>query len=188
MIEGLSCSLALGKLNRLLIPVLRRMGIVAAIGLAGCDSTYDGTINPDSHHDFYVAVDDQSCVALVAHNRKPIHIPLKQFVTPEIEKNPDWELVYDYELPPKFRDLYEEEKKKGKFLQLVSPARTKSVREVYSENGIVKLRPPGPYTEIDERKRNAIEGEWVLIVDGHLAGRTVCVDPRDIRSRWGPMP
>jgi hypothetical protein len=105
-----------------------------------------------------------------------------------VKKNPDWELVFDYELPTVFKDLYEQEKKKGKFVQLVSPARTKGIREVYSENGIVKPRPPGPYTEIDERKRNAIEGERVLIVDGPLAARTVCVDPRDIRPRWGPFP
>jgi hypothetical protein len=164
------------------------MTIVAVIGLAGCDSTYDGTINPDSHRDFYVALDDQSCVALVAHNRKPIHTNLKQFATPEIKKHADWELAFDYELPARFRDLYEQEKKKGKFLQLVSPARTKGIRELYSENGIVKPRPPGPYTIIDERKRNAIEGEWVLIVDGPLAGSAVCVDPGDVRPRWGPFP
>jgi hypothetical protein len=152
----------------------------------GCNSTYDGTINQESHSDFYVALDDHSCVALVAHNRKPIHIPLKQFATPEMKKHPGWELVFDYELPPRFRDLYEQEKQKGNFLQLVSPTRTKGIRELYSENGIVKPRPPGPYTEIDERKQDAIEGEWVLIVDGPGAGRTVCVDPRDIRPRWGP--
>ena len=98
-------------------PLLRRTTIVAVIGLAGCGSTYDGTIIPDSHRNFYFALDDQSCVALVAHNRKPIHIPLKQFVTPEMKKHPDWELAFDYELPPMFRDLYEQEKKKGKFLQ-----------------------------------------------------------------------
>lgn len=167
-------------------PLLRGTTVVAVIGLAGCNSTYDGTINADSHSEFYVALDDQSCVALVAHNRKPIHLPLKQFATPEMKKHPDWQLVFDYELPPMFRDLYEQEKNKGKFLQLVSPARMKGIRELYSEDGIVKPRPPGPYTEIDERKRNAIEGEWVLIVDGPLTGRTVCVDPRDLMSRWGP--
>src|SRR5271170_8009164 len=133
--------------------LIKREIIVAVIvGLAGCDSTYDGTINPDSHRDFYVAMDDQSCVALVAHNRQPIHIPLKQFATPEIKKHPGWELVFDYELPPKLKDLYGQEKKEGKFLLLVSPTRTKGIREMYSENGIVKPRSPGPYTQLDERR------------------------------------
>jgi len=84
-----------------LTPLLRLTTIVTVIGLAGCTSTYDGTINPESHSDFYVVLDDQSCVALVAHNRKPIHIPLKQFATPEVKKNPHWELmaVCKYPLP-----------------------------------------------------------------------------------------
>lgn len=170
------------------MPLLRRMTIVSLLVLVGCESSYDGTINPDSHRNFYVALDDQSCVALVAHNQKPIHTHLAQFATPEIKKHPDWELAFDYELPPPLKDLYEQEKKKGKFLQLVSPARTKGIRELYSENGVVKPRPPGGYTVIDERKRNALKGEWVLIVDGRLAGNTVCVDPGDIRPRWGPFP
>ena len=169
-------------------PLLRRTTIVAVIGLVGCDSSYDGTINPDSRRDFYVALDGQSCVALVAHNRQPVHIPLKQFVTPEMKKHAGWELVFDYELPAKFRDLYEQEKNEGKFLPLVSPTRTKHIREMYSEDGIVRPRSPGPYTQLDERRKNAVVGAWVLIVDGPLAGRTVCVDPRNITRRWGPYP
>lgn len=167
--------------------LLFRLAIFAFLVLAGCDATYDGTISSNSHSGVYVAIDDQSCVALAAHNRQPIHDPIKRFAPPEVKRVPGWELVFDYELPPKFKDLYEQEKK-GKFLQLISPVKIKAIREVYSENGIVKPRPPGSYTEIDERRRNAVEGEWVRIVDGPFAGKTVCVDPGVITPRWGPWP
>ncbi len=179
--------MTLDKVERCHLPLFR-LAILASLALAGCDATYDGTISSNPHSDVYVAMDDQSCVALAAHNRKPIHDPVKQFATPKVKRTPGWELVFDYELPPKFKDLYEQEKKKGKFLQLVPPVKIKAIREVYSENGIVKPRPPGPYTEIDERRRNAVEGEWVRIVDGPIAGKTVCVDPGVITPRWGPWP
>lgn len=162
-------------------PFLKLPIVVALLGLAGCG--YDGTINPRPNHESLVALDDLSCVALVAHNTPPIHV--KEFIPPDFkQQHPNWEQMFEHELPPSFKALYEREKKEGKFIPISSPARTKTLHGVYSENGEVKQAPKRPYTLLDERKRNVIKGVWVLIASGPLEGRTVCADPRDINTRW----
>ena len=178
---------------------VRTLALALISTLTTACARYDGVLRAEggnaftppkiSNANLNVAIDDESCIALLLFKQKKRmagqikDLTHSGITSSEILKfHPE----LSWQPPPGVDESLAAAVAQRKIRVIPVGLRVVTLKTVYSEYG--RIVPEKSHTGYDENIRGSISGEWVEIVSSPLTGRKVCLDPDSVLPRYGPWP